>query len=137
MEREPQDPKFYIDIGEHKLECTPENTFAYLYDDDKYDHVFIKTREDEEVMHGYHLFRHVIGDKFDALIIRMIQDGFMVNSEEEMTETDLNAYKRSLPDYYELKDPEEGWGNTKRDKAQKWGKFVAYLAEQIANGKQE
>lgn len=137
MEREPKDPKFYIEIGEHSLECTHENTFAYLYDDDKYDHVFYKTREDEDVMHGYHIFRHLMPENFDILVRRMIDGGYAVSNEDEISEADLFAFKKSLPDYYELKDPDTEWGNTKQMKAENWGKFAAYLLEQIANGEIE
>ena len=88
-------------------------------------------------MYGFHIFRHLLGDDFDILVRRMIDGGYAVNNEDEITDSDLSAYKKSLPDYYELPDPEENWGPTKMRKAENLGKFIAYLAEQIANGKDE
>lgn len=38
---------------------------------------------------------------------------------------------------YQIPHPEENWGNTKKAQAEKWGGFVAYLAESIANGERE
>ena len=136
-ERESELPKFVLNIKGEKVVCTPENTLAFLYENEAYDHIFHITNQDEELMYGFHIFRHLLGNDFDILVKLMIDGGFAVSNEEKITESDLNAYKKSLPDYYELKDPESGWGNTKREKARKWGKFVAYLAEQIANGKGE
>ena len=132
-ERQPEIPKFILNIGEEKLICTPENTLAFLYEDNKYDHVFYVTYQDDEAMHGYHIFRHLLPEDFDNLVMRMIQGGFAVTNEDEITETDLTAFKKSQPDYYELKDPGTEWGNTKQMQAEHWGKFVAYILEQIAN----
>ena len=136
-ERQPEIPKFILNIGEEKLICTPENTLAFLYEDNKYDHVFYVTYQDDEAMHGYHIFRHLLPEDFDNLVMRMIQGGFAVTNEDEITETDLTAFKKSQPDYYELKDPDTEWGNTKQMQAENWGKFAAYLLEQIANGERE
>lgn len=136
-EPKPELPKFILNIGEEKIVCTPENTLAFLYEENKYDHIFYVTQKDEEDnLHGYHIFRHLVPEGFDILIKRMIDGGYAVSNEEDITENDLAAFKKSLPDYYELPDPEEGWGNTKMAQAKKWGQFVAYLAEEIANGKQ-
>ena len=136
-EREPETPKFILNIGEEKIVCTPENTLAFLYEEEKYDHIFYIVSQEEDTMHGFHIFRHLMPENFDILVRRMIDGGYTVSNEEEISDGDLCAYKKSLPDYYELQDPEDGWGNTKREKARKWGQFVAHLAEQIANGKDE
>ena len=136
-EREPKLPHFVLDIGNQNIICTPENTLAFLYEKSEYDHIFYVVSREEDTMRGYHIFRHLLPSKFDELVMRMINDGYVVENEEEISEADLCAYKKSLPDYYELKDPEENWGPTKREQARKWGQFVAHLAEQIANGKAE
>lgn len=130
-------PHFVMDIGREQLICTPDNTLAYLYENSEYDHIFYVVDEDEGDMRGYHIFRHLIPGAFDEIVMRMINNGYVVNNEEEITKNDLEAYKKSLPDYYELKDPDTEWGNTKQTKAENWGKFVAYLLEQIANGKRD
>lgn len=134
-ERQPEIPKFILNIGEEKIVCTPENTLAFLYEDNKYDHIFYITSKDEDDnMMGYHIFRHLMKNDFDILVRRMIDGGYAVSNEDGITEADLNAYQRSLPDCYELPDPEENWGATKQERVRKWGEFAAYLAEEIANG---
>ena len=134
MERETRKPKFVLKVGDEQYVCTPDNTLAFLYEQPEYDHIFHITHEDEDSMRGYHIFRHLLGDNFDRLVKRMIDGGYGVSNEEEISDGDLSAYKKSLPDYYELADPEENWGGTKREKVRKWGQFAAFLAEQIANG---
>ncbi len=133
-EKEPRTPSFILDTGKEKLICTPDNTMAFLYEDEKYDHIFYMTQQDEERMFGYHIFRHVLGDQFDTLVRRMINDGYIVNNEDELSELDFEAYNRSKPKEFTVPYPDTEWGNTKNEQAQKWGAFVAYLAERIANG---
>lgn len=132
-EREPQIYAFSIDTGNGHLICTPDNTEAYLYEDEKFDHIFHVTHEDEDHRYGYPIYRKHLGKHFDDVIKKMIKHEYNVYNAEEMTESDWINYYNAYPEHKPLPDPEEGWGNTKQDKAQKWGKFVAYLAEQIAN----
>ena len=136
-EPKPEIPKFILNIGEEKVVCTPENTLAFLYEQQEYDHIFYVIENTEDGMRGFHIFRHLMGENFDILVRRMIDGGYAVSNEDEISEGDLCAYKKSLPDYYELKDPESEWGATKQEKARKWGEYVAYLAEEIANGNTE
>ena len=101
-EQEPQSPKFVIDTGKEKLICTPENTMAFLYEDEQYDHLFYIASQTEDSWQGYHIFRHVLGEQFNALVMRMINEGYAVNNEDEITETDLDAYNRSKPKELEV-----------------------------------
>jgi len=96
-EREPQSYAFSLEIGNERFICTAENTFGYLYENTDYDHVFIKTNEDDGTMYGFHIFRHLLGDQFDKMIKKMIKNGFQVYSEDEPSEVDLEAYRRSKP----------------------------------------
>lgn len=97
-ERQPEIPKFILNIGEEKVVCTPENTLAFLYEDNKYDHIFYVTQKDEEDnMIGYHIFRHLMPQNFDILVRRMIDGGYVVSNEEEISESDLCSYMKSLP----------------------------------------
>ncbi len=92
-EREPtKDPHFFIDIGEKKLECRPENTLGFLYEDEKYDHLFFVVENEEETMQGFFLFRATLGSEFDNIIKYMINNGYEVENCEELTENDYNAY---------------------------------------------
>ena len=132
-EREPKSYAFSLEIGNERFICTAENTFGYLYTNTEYDHVFIKTNEDDGTMYGFHIFRHLMGDQFDKMLKKMIKNGFEVFSEEEPSEADLDAYQRSIPKEFTVPYPETEWGNTKQMQAEHWGKFVAYILEQIAN----
>jgi len=97
-ERQPEIPKFILNIGEEKVVCTPENTLAFLYEDNKYDHIFYVTQKDEEDnMIGYHIFRHLMPQNFDILVRRMIDGGYVVSNEDEISESDLCSYMKSLP----------------------------------------
>lgn len=92
-EREPtKDPHFFIDIGEKKLECRPENTLGFLYEENKYDHIFFIVENEEETMQGFFIFRATLGPKFDEVIYYMINNGYEVENCEELTENDYNAY---------------------------------------------
>lgn len=136
-EQEPKGYAFSLEINGNRFICTPDNTYGYLYQNTDYDHVFIKTGEDEGSMYGYHIFRHLMGDQFDKMLKKMIKNGFEVFSEEEPSEADLDAYQRSIPKEFTVPYPDTEWGNTKQMKAENWGKFAAYLLEQIANGEIE
>lgn len=96
-EREPQSYAFSLEIGNQRFICTAENTFGYLYTNTEYDHVFIKTNEDNGSMYGFHIFRHLMGDQFDKMIKKMIKNGFEVYSEDEPSEVDMEAYNKSKP----------------------------------------
>lgn len=133
-EREPQSYAFSLEIGDKMFICTSENTFGYLYENSDYDYVFIKTSEDENAMYGFRVYRHLMDDLFDDMVKKMIKNGFTVYSEDEPDEEDLQAYHNSLPKEFTVPYPDTEWGNTKNEQAQKWGAFVAYLAERIANG---
>ena len=61
-EKEPRTPSFILDTGKEKLICTPDNTMAFLYEDEKYDHIFYIVNQDEDTMHGFHIFRHLMPD---------------------------------------------------------------------------
>ena len=117
-EKEPQLPYFSLDIGTEILICTPENTLAYLYEDNRYDHIFYMTRQEEDRMMGYRIFRHLMPEQFDRVVMKMINDGYVVSNEEEIDEVDLDAYKNSLP-----KDPEIS------PRQQRLVDFLAYILD--------
>ncbi len=136
-ERERKLPHFWINIGEHNLECTPENTHAYLHENPKHDYLFHIVSQDGDIMHGHHIFRSMLKEQFDIILARMERDGYSIIEEDGLDGNDLKAYYRQHPEDCPLPDAEENWGSTKREQARKWGQFVAHLAEQIANGKAE
>lgn len=136
-EREPQPYAFVIENGEQKLICTPDNTRAYLYEDSKKDHLFHILGETEESYWGIPIYRKHLGDQFDKVVKKMINNGFLVENTEEMTESDWENYYKAYPEDRPLPHPEENWGNTKHMKAENWGGFLAHIMEQIANGERE
>ena len=57
-------------------------------------------------MMGFHIFRHLMPENFDILVRRMIDGGYAVSNEEEITERPLSAYKKSyliITNYWTLK----------------------------------
>lgn len=131
MEREHNPNQFFeIKNGKETLRCTPNNTWAWLYENPEHDHIFHGTEETEDGWNGYHIFRGEnnsgpLGEQFDGLIRRMILTGFEVTNEDEISESDLMAYRRftgepdpdCLIQYREL-------GPTLDRKVANWGKFL-------------
>lgn len=96
-EKEPKQQFFNLTINQESYVCTPENTEAYLYEDSKYDHIFHAIQDNEEGRFGFYLFRkHLSG--FDALVKRMINNGYEVVSENEPSENDLQNYFKNHPE---------------------------------------
>jgi hypothetical protein len=95
-EREPtKEPSFDLHWGKEVLRCTPKNTKAYLYENEEYDHLFYITEETETGYLGYHFYRKIVGEHFDMIIKKMINDGYDVYSMDEISEEDLEAYHKA------------------------------------------
>lgn len=123
MEREPQDPSFYIEIYGKELYCTPENTRGYLYEDDRFDHIFyITKRYKNGDMGGYRIWREMLGEGFDFTARYMITNGFMVESLDEPDTMDREAYFKCYPPVccHELSVQEEAF-------VCNYGRFLQYL----------
>lgn len=121
--KEPKQEFFVLKMGEQRLICTPENTVGFLYENTEYDHIFYITEEDDEAYKGFHIFRSVLGEHFDKLVKKMIEKGYVVTNEEEISEGDLIAYKKAHniidePKLHELTPREE-----------KHYRFLEYLIE--------
>jgi hypothetical protein len=92
-EQPPKQPDMLLEIGNQRLHCTPENTFGYLYEDTRFDHLFFVTKQrDDGVMEGYHIWRPMLEDMFDDAIHHMIDTGYEVESLFEPDENDKNAF---------------------------------------------
>ena len=74
----PKYAKFYLDANGEKLECVPENTFCFLYEDTDFDHIFYVVEETEDGYNGFHFWREMLGDRFDALAKYMIDAGYHI-----------------------------------------------------------
>jgi hypothetical protein len=97
VNREPQPEKqssFWLELGGKRLNCTPENTDAYLYEDQTYDHIFHTISLDEQNnRNGFYIFRPMLDDEtFDNLVRHMINNGFDVQSLIEPDEADKRIY---------------------------------------------
>ena len=98
MEKEPKSPRFMLEIGNHRLICTPDNTNAYLYEDPTYDHIFYITNKDEDgVLGGYHIWRPMLGNEFDEVVKYMINSGYEVESLTEPDDNDKGAFFQRYP----------------------------------------
>ena len=94
MEKQPKkQPDMLIEIGNKQLHCTPENTFGYLYEDPRFDHLFYVTEQNKDgSLNGYHLWRPMLDDMFDDAIYHMIETGYEVESLVEPDENDREAF---------------------------------------------
>ncbi len=119
----PKYAKFYLDANGEKLECVPENTFCFLYEDTDFDHIFYVVEETEDGYNGFHFWREMLGDRFDALAKYMIDAGYRVENEDELQECDKQAYFRSYPDKISLPQ------NELTPRQENRVKFLAYLLE--------
>jgi hypothetical protein len=99
-ENQPKDPRFWLNIGETNLECTPENTMAYLHENPKHDYLFFIVSQDEETMQGHHIFRSKLKEQFDIILARMERDGYNIIEEDGLVDGDLRAYYRQHPEEY-------------------------------------
>jgi hypothetical protein len=85
---------FWLELGGRRLNCTPENTDAYLYEDQTFDHIFHTINLDQQGnRNGFYIFRPMLDDEtFDNLVRHMINNGFDVESLNEPDETDRRVY---------------------------------------------
>jgi len=132
MEKQPNkeyQPLFYMQtLDGEQLGCSTANTFAFLHDDPKYDHIFYLVEADAEDEHDYgHYFWRNSIPEFDKLVEFMDTNGFYVEIGNDPAEVDVHQY---LEDNPPLPNEEENWSKEYKDRADKWGKFVVYLFEQ-------
>lgn len=95
--KEPKPEKqrtFWLEIGNRRINCTPENTSAYLYQDPTFDHIFHTLNLDEHGnRNGFYIFRPMLGDQgFDNLVRHMINNDFEVESLNEPDANDRQIY---------------------------------------------
>lgn len=102
MEREPKNKTFFIEINGERVECTPDNTFAFLHENTKFDHMFYVTEHEEGRMNGIYIWR-CEARNFDNLVYFMVQNGYSVEN-QDLQKEDLEAYKRQFtkPDRQKL-----------------------------------
>lgn len=118
--------RFYLDLYGKKVECTPENTEAYLYEDEKFDHIFYCLEETDEYKAGYKIWREMLGsERFDLIVRYMIDAGFSVENLDEIEEADLASYYESYPDEIEL--PTYEIGPSLEKKIANWGLYLQYI----------
>jgi hypothetical protein len=99
--KEPKPKKtFWLELGNKRIICTPDNTKAYLFEDPTFDHLFhITSVENNGNMNGFYIFRPMLGDEaFDNLVRHMIHHEFEV---ESLTEPDANDKQVYISKYGE------------------------------------
>jgi hypothetical protein len=103
--KEPKPKKtFWLELGNKRIICTPDNTKAYLFEDPTFDHLFhITSVENNGNMNGFYIFRPMLGDEaFDNLVRHMIHHEFEV---ESLTEPDANDKQVYISKYGEPQPP--------------------------------
>ena len=126
MENEkPKYAKFYLEAGNENLECVPENTYCFLYEDTKYDHIYHKIEDTEDGYIGYYIWREMLGEQFDVLAKYMIDAGYVVDNCDELDKTDMEAYYRAYPDEISL---------PQRELTPRQERTVSFLAYILENG---
>ena len=126
MENEkPKYAKFYLEAGNENLECVPENTYCFLYEDTKYDHIYHMIEETEDGYIGYYIWREMLGEQFDVLAKYMIDAGYVVDNCDELDKTDMEAYYRAYPDEISL---------PQRELTPRQERFVEYFSYLLLNG---
>lgn len=124
MENEkPKYAKFYLEAGNENLECVPENTYCFLYEDTKYDHIYHKIEDTEDGYIGYYIWREMLGEQFDVLAKYMIDAGYVVDNCDELDKTDMEAYYRAYPDEISLPQREL------TPRQERTVSFLAYILE--------
>jgi len=121
-ERNERFAKFYLDYEGKKMECVPENTEAYLYEEPEFDHLFYVIEETEEYRKGFRIWREMLGERFDLVAKYMVDAGFTVESLDEVAQEDADSYYQSYPD--KIKLPTYEIGPSLDKKVANWGKFL-------------
>jgi hypothetical protein len=122
QERNEQFARFYLEYEGKKIECVPENTEAYLYENPEFDHLFYITEETEDYKKGFRIWREMLGDRFDLVVKYMVDAGFDVESLDEPDECDMESFYISYPDKLQL--PNYEIGPTLDKKIANWGKYL-------------
>jgi len=126
MEKEPQKyAKFYLDCNGENLECVPENTFCFLYEDTKFDHIYYVLEETENGYNGYYIWREMLGEQFETLAKYMIDAGYVVENCEELDQHDRASYYKAYPDEISL---------PQRELTPRQERFMSYFNYLLLNG---
>lgn len=99
-EREPKQRNFNISLNGEIITCTPENTFGYLHEDERYDHLFHMTGIDAATgaIEGHYIWRQENEDqRFVQLIYFMVNNGYDVTN-QDLQPCDLEAYNERFPE---------------------------------------
>lgn len=154
-----EDDRIYLKVGKYKIDFNSGNGIGYKHESPDYDHIFVITEvsDDNECVAGYYLFRRFFeenGSDIDAVFEIMEEGECVVLEQEETQNVDILAYQHYLkgenvPYYVDgtqfdaseepepvLPNPEERWSPEYEARARKWGKYVAFRAELIANGEE-
>ena len=104
MEKQPNkeyQPLFYMQtLDGEQLGCSTANTFAFLHDDPKYDHIFYLVEADAEDEHDYgHYFWRNSIPEFDKLVEFMDTNGFYVEIGNDPAEVDVHQYLEDNHNY--------------------------------------
>lgn len=128
MEKEPKEPKtkFYLNLNNERRECLPEDTMAFLPENEEHHYIFLVDSETEDGYTGRYVWRDFIqegGSAFDDMIKFMMAKGYVVESIDELDEVDMKAYLASHPDKISLPQREL------TPRQERTVNFLAYILE--------
>jgi hypothetical protein len=130
MENEPKEPKtkFYLNLNNERRECLPEDTMAFLPENEEHHYIFLVDSETEDGYTGRYVWRDFIqegGSAFDDMIKFMMAKGYVVESIDELDEVDMKAYLASHPDKISL---------PQRELTPRQERFMSYFNYLLLNG---
>ena len=83
--------KVTLCFGDKEIELTPQNSEAYVHEEDpEYDHIFFATDE-EDGRHGTFVWRQSLSN-FDDVVIAMSRNGIGVHTREHVHPGDRDYY---------------------------------------------
>jgi len=128
-EKEPKNtPRFWLNLNGERRECTPDNTLAFIHENEEHDHIYLIDGEEEGAYIGRFVWRDFIqegGQAFDDMIKYMINQGYVVEDNGTLDENDMKAYLLAHPDKISVKT----YDVTPRQMGR-----VAFLAYILGNG---
>ena len=127
--QEVEQKHFWLEAGGYNLQCTPENAFMFLHDDDheQFDYIFLVNDFDIEELEDvpwWKIYRQTLPD-FEEMMLYMVNQGYEVNEQQQVEEIDREEYYNQNPlmkGYHHI-------DKKSKEACKKMGDFVAWLAE--------
>lgn len=129
MEREPrpEPTRYFVDYDGERYILGPENTLVYLHDENKYDHIYVQFKDDENGdQQGTYLWRldPRYNEQFESMVSNLkVIDTTMIY-QKEVSNFDLEQWTKKFGD---IKEPTKEIVPVLTDRQINRGKFLGYL----------